>query len=78
MSAELRVRQIWDDSRVDQVWAPQIPISGNRICLKTVFRNLIKNAVQYGDVEGTIAFGLDTLGSSYRLNIFNSGKPITL
>jgi len=76
LSPEIKAHQISIDNRIEKVQTPQIPISGNRIWLKTVFRNLIKNAIQYGDIGGTIAFGLDILGSSYRLNIFNSGKPI--
>jgi signal transduction histidine kinase len=76
LSPEIKAHQIRIDNRIEEVRAPQIPITGNRLWLKTVFRNLIRNAIQYGDFGGTIAFGLDTLGSSYRLNIFNSGKPI--
>ena len=76
LSPEIEAHQIRIDNRIEKVRSPQIPISGNRIWLKTVFRNLVKNAIQYGDIGGTIAFGLDILGSSYRLNIFNSGKPI--
>ncbi len=73
---EIKAHQIHIDNRIEEVQTLQIPITGSRIWLKTVFRNLIKNAIQYGDIGGTIAFGLDTLGSSYRLNVFNSGKPI--
>ncbi len=76
LSSEIKAHRIRIDNRIEEVRAPQILISGNRIWLKTVFRNLIKNAIQYGDIGGTIAFSLDILGSSYRLNIFNSGKPI--
>jgi two-component system sensor kinase len=53
-----------------------IPIRTNRIWLKMVFRNLLKNAVKYGDKEGMIALGFEDQGSSYRLNVYNSGKPI--
>jgi signal transduction histidine kinase len=76
LSPEIKAHRIHIEDRIEEVRTPQIPITGNRLWLKTVFRNLIKNAIQYGDVGGTIAFGLDSLGSFYRLNIFNSGKPI--
>ncbi len=76
LSPEIKAHRIRIDNRIEEVGAPRIPITGNRLWLKTVFRNLIKNAIQYGDIGGTIAFGFDILGSSYRLNIFNSGRPI--
>jgi signal transduction histidine kinase len=76
LSPEIKAHQIRIDNRIEEVRTPQIPITGNRFWLKTVFRNLVSNAIQYGDIGGTIAFGLHTLGSSYRLNIFNSGMPI--
>ncbi len=76
LSPEIKAHRMHVDNRIEEVRSLQIPITGSRLWLKTVFRNLIKNAIQYGDIGGTIGFGLDTLGSSYRLNIFNSGKPI--
>jgi signal transduction histidine kinase len=76
LSPEIEAYRIRIDNRIEEVRTPQIPITGNRLWLKTVFRNLIRNAIHYGDIGGTIAFGLAIAGSSYRLNVFNSGKPI--
>jgi signal transduction histidine kinase len=47
-----------------------------RLWLKMVFRNLLKNAVRYGHKEGMITIGFEDQGSCYRLNVYNSGKPI--
>jgi signal transduction histidine kinase len=44
--------------------------------LKMVFRNLLRNAVKYGNKEGMIAIGFEDQGSCYRLNVYNSGQPI--
>jgi len=44
--------------------------------LKIVFRNLLKNAMKYGDKGGTITIGFENPGSCGRFNVFNSGKPI--
>jgi signal transduction histidine kinase len=41
-----------------------------------VFRNLLRNAVKYGDKEGMITIGFEDRGSCYRLNVYNSGRPI--
>jgi signal transduction histidine kinase len=53
-----------------------ICIRASGIWLKMVFRNLLRNAVKYGHKEGMIAIGFEDQGSCYRLNVYNSGKPI--
>ncbi len=75
-SSEIKDHQLRIDNRLEHVPAPRLPIKTNRVCLKTIFRNLLKNAIQYGDTGGTIAFGFEIRGSSYRLNVYNSGRPI--
>jgi signal transduction histidine kinase len=54
----------------------QISIRAGWIWLKTVFRNLLKNAIRYGEKGCMIALGFEDHGSSYQLNVYNSGKPI--
>jgi len=54
----------------------RISIKANRFWWKTVFRNLLKNAIKYGNPGGTIAIGFENQGSFYRLNVYNTGKPI--
>jgi two-component system sensor histidine kinase/response regulator len=53
-----------------------IPIKVSKIWLKAVLRNLLKNAIKYGDERGPIAIGFEDCSSFYRLNVYNSGKPI--
>ncbi len=76
LSQELRQRCIQVENRFDGMSTKPISIKANRICLKTVFRNLLKNAIKYGHAGGTIAIGLEDHGSFYRLNIYNSGRPV--
>jgi signal transduction histidine kinase len=53
-----------------------IPIKANRPGLKAVFRNLIRNAIKYGEKGCTITIGIEDHGRSYQLNVHNEGKPI--
>ena len=76
LSSELKGHHLLIDHRLLATSNKPIFIRTNRIWLKMVFRNLLKNAIKYGDKEGMIALGFENLGSCYRLNVYNSGKPI--
>jgi len=76
LASELKEQTIRIDHCFDSISAKGPLIKANRICLKTVFRNLLKNAIKYGDPRGAITIGFEDHGSSYRLNVFNSGKPV--
>jgi signal transduction histidine kinase len=76
LSAEIRDYNIRIDNHLGAISANRIPIKASKIWLRAVFRNLLKNAIKYGDKEGTIAIGFEDHGSSYLLNVFNSGNPI--
>lgn len=76
LSPELKGHHLLIDHRLHAMSNKPISIRTNRIWLKMVFRNLLKNAIKYGDKEGMIALGFDDQGSCYRLNVYNSGKPI--
>lgn len=76
LAAEIRDRYIVINNGQSAISANQIPIKGNKIWLKIVFRNLLKNAFKYGDEGSMIVIGFENHGSSYRFNVFNSGKPI--
>jgi signal transduction histidine kinase len=76
LSGEIQDLHILFDNRLDANLANGIPIKASRIWLKVVFRNLFKNALKYGGKGGTIAFGSKNRGSYYRLNIYNSGRPV--
>jgi signal transduction histidine kinase len=55
----------------------RIPIRGSKFWLKSVFRNLLDNAIKYSGKGGTIEIGLEDQESCWRLNVFNSGPPIS-
>ena len=76
LSSELKGRHLMIDHRLHAMSNKPISIRTNGIWLKMVFRNLLRNAVKYGDKEGMITIGFEDRGSCYRLNVYNSGKPI--
>jgi signal transduction histidine kinase len=76
LSSELKGRHLMIDHRLHAMSNKPVAIRTNRIWLKMVFRNLLRNAVKYGDKEGMITIGFEDQGSSYRMNVYNSGQPI--
>lgn len=76
LSSELKEHTIRIDHHLDAMSAKRTTIKANRIWLKTVFRNLLKNALKYCDKGGKIAIGFEDCGSFYRLNVYNSGRPV--
>jgi len=76
LSSELKGRHLMIDHRLHAMSKKPISIRTNGIWLKMVFRNLLRNAVKYGDKEGMITIGFEDRRSCYRLNVYNSGKPI--
>jgi len=75
-SHEIRDRDLQIDNRLDDISKSPIFLKGSKLWLRTVFRNLLKNAINYGDVGGTIAIGFEKQDLMYRVSIYNSGKPI--
>jgi len=51
-------------------------VAANRLGMKIVFRNLIRNAVRHGGAGCTIVCGYREQPGLHRLNVFNSGTPI--
>ena len=76
LSNDIQQRNIIIDNRLGAIPAGTIPVHVNKIWLKAVFRNLFKNAIKYGGTGCRIAFGFEDHGGFYRLNVYNSGKPI--
>ncbi len=76
LSSELKGRRLMIDHRLHAMSNKPILIRANGIWLKMVFRNLLWNAVKYGDKDGMIAVGFEDRDSCYRLNVYNSGKPV--
>lgn len=64
------------DNRLGAIPAGFISISANKTWLKAVYRNLFSNAIKYGEDGCTISFGFEQHESHYRLNVYNSGRPI--
>jgi signal transduction histidine kinase len=76
LAPELKDRRMLIDRRLMEASAASVRIKANRIWLKMVFRNLLRNAVKYGEAGGTISIGCVREASFCRLNVFNSGNPI--
>ncbi|MEW6667812.1 MAG: HAMP domain-containing sensor histidine kinase [Thermodesulfobacteriota bacterium] len=55
----------------------QLMLLGDRFWLKAVFRNLLRNALKYGGKGVKLAVGFQNQDSLVRINVYNSGKPIT-
>jgi signal transduction histidine kinase len=73
---ELQARRIAVDNQLDAVPSNQIPVRANRVWLKTVFRNLLKNAIQFGGKGCTVTIGIEENDTHCQLNVFNSGQPV--
>lgn len=73
---ELRDHQIRINNRLDSFPEDLIPVKGDKPALKSVFRNLLTNAIKYGGQDSCIMIGLEKQGFDYRLNVYNMGKPI--
>jgi len=54
----------------------KLPVQADRVWLKTVVRNLLGNAIKYGDRGAAVQVGVAAAGNAYRINVYNSGPPI--
>ena len=76
LADDITRHEIVIDNRLGAIPAGSIAISANKTWLKAVYRNLFTNAVKYGGKGCTISFGFEQRESHYRLNVYNSGRPI--
>jgi signal transduction histidine kinase len=76
LGTEIRDHQIKLVNRLNNKPNGKIPIKGSKLWLKCVFRNLINNGIKYGGRGCTIVIDFETQGSSYRLNVYNTGKTV--
>jgi two-component system sensor histidine kinase KdpD len=77
LANDIQHRHIVIDNRLGAIPAGTIPVKANKVWLKTVFRNLFTNAIKYGGTGCRIAFGFEDHGKYYRLNVYNSGIPVS-
>jgi signal transduction histidine kinase len=52
-------------------------VRGDRVTLKSVFRNLLNNAITHGGSGCTISLDIDEGPGHFRLQVHNSGTPIS-
>jgi PAS domain S-box-containing protein len=76
LADDITRHEIVIDNCLGAIPAGSIVISANKTWLKAVYRNLFTNAVKYGGNGCTISFGFEQRESHYRLNVYNSGRPI--
>ena len=76
LADDIARHEIVIDNRLGAIPAGSIIMSANKTWLKAVYRNLFTNAVKYGGKGCTISFGFEQRESHYRLNVYNSGRPI--
>ena len=75
-SQEIQRGKIQIDNRLGRIPYEKIFISANKKWMSIVYRNLFSNAIVYTPEGGTIAYGFEDEGNTYRLNVFNNGQPI--
>ncbi|GKT10448.1 PAS domain-containing sensor histidine kinase [Desulforhabdus sp. TSK] len=77
LADEIQAAGVTIDNRLGSVPAGAVSLHAGRRWLKSVYRNLFRNAVQYGGKGCTIAFGYEDQGDRYRLNVYNTGEPVS-
>ena len=76
LAPEMQGQQITIKNRLDSFPAYLIPVKGNKLTLKSIFRNLLNNAIKYGGTGCCIVINLEMQGSKCRLHVYNTGAPI--
>jgi two-component system sensor histidine kinase/response regulator len=73
---EIRGQGITVDNQLSSNPRGSIPIRGSRLWLRSVFRNLLNNGMQYGGRGCHIAIALEKQGTDWRLVVHNRGEPV--
>jgi signal transduction histidine kinase len=76
LADEILARNITVEYQRTDVSAETVTIHASRIWFKSVYRNLLKNAVKYGG-GCSIICGYEDHGDRHRLSVYNSGEPIS-
>ncbi len=63
------------DNRLDLLPPTRQIIRGDRVALKSIFRNLLTNAITYGGYGCTIILEVDEAPGHFRLQVQNTGSP---
>jgi len=61
---------------LEAVPAGAVTIHASGRWLRSVYRNLLRNAVKYGGAGCAVVFGYEDHGRYHQLNVYNSGEPI--
>ncbi len=76
LAEEIRDRHVTLENRL--AFHPgAIPVKGSKLWLKSVFRNLLNNAISHGEPGGAVVVDWEKKGDSCRLNVYNSGEPVS-
>lgn len=75
LSGELQANRVLVQPRLDGMPAGTV-LTANRLGMKIVYRNLIRNAMTHGGAGCTIVCGYQERPDHHRLNVFNSGVAI--
>jgi signal transduction histidine kinase len=73
---EVRKNCITLDNRLALLPPAQQIIQGDRVSLKSIFRNLLQNAITHGGYGCTIILELDEAPGHFRLQVQNTGTPL--
>ncbi|RPI70205.1 MAG: PAS domain S-box protein [Geobacteraceae bacterium] len=75
-SSEIQKKNISIDNRLGSIPTGAVIVNASKIWLKSVYRNLFKNAIKYGGENITIAYGYEDHVTFYKLCVFNTGPVI--
>lgn len=75
-SSEIESKKIIIDNRLGSIPTGAIIVNASKIWLKSVYRNLFKNAIKYGGENINIAYGYEDHSTFYKFCVFNTGPVI--
>lgn len=76
LSREIRVRSIKVENDLEDVPHHGLLLQGDRVWLRAIFRNLLRNAIEHGGEGCRIGIGFRSVGSLFRMNVRNTGLPV--
>jgi signal transduction histidine kinase len=75
LAEEIRDHQVILENRL-AFYPEAISVKGSKLWLKSVFRNLLNNAINHGEPRGAVTIDWEKQGDGCRLNVYNSGQPV--